>query len=226
MTPFVRLQKINAMPKRSGNHDRPTTPAQRSATTQPRLEQLEDRLAPATFGTVTDLTMWINPSFSEMGIERLTAFVTQAGTNAPVTSGNVVFSINNIPVGTAKLTSTGFAQIDTAVPKSALSTTQTVQAVYEGATVGTNTFSSSGFVSPVFLNVFNTLVTSFINFPGGPLNPSNPSVNANGSNSNLGQNDALLFFQQPSPTGDFFVIVHYMDPGVITSIMSFSPTLS
>jgi hypothetical protein len=112
------------------------------------------------------------------------------------------------------------------VPKSALSTTQTVQAVYEGATVGTNTFSSSGFVSPVFLNVFNTLVTSFINFPGGPLNPSNPSVNANGSNSNLGQNDALLFFQQPSPTGDFFVIVHYMDPGVITSIMSFSPTLS
>jgi hypothetical protein len=222
MTPFVWLRKINARPERGGNHDGRTTPAQRSATTEPRLEQLEDRLAPATFGTITDVTIWTNPSFSEHGIERLTAHVAQAGTNAAVTSGNVVFSVNNIPIASVPLDSSGFAQIDTPMPLSALARNQTVQAVYEGAAVGTNTFSNSVFSSPVFLNVWNALVTTFIDFPGGPL--TQPAVPGGPiDTNNNGENNALLFFQLPSPTGEFFVIIHYVDPGVIAGIASFSP---
>jgi hypothetical protein len=208
MNLFVWLRKISGMQARGGNRPRRNRPAQRSATTRPCLEPLEDRLTPSTFDTVTNAFIWTNPSNSERGIERITAVVTQAGTGAPVTNGNVVFSVNGNAIATVPLNSSGYAQIDIAQTPSALSSTQTVQASYQGATVGADTINASAFSSNVYLNMWNAMSTSFISF-AGPAGSGDI------------ENDDCLFFNSPSPTGQPFLLVQYVDPGMIAAVMGF-----
>lgn len=183
--------------------------------TRPRLEQLEDRVAAATFDTVTNVDIKINPTYFFNAIETITATLTQAGTNTPVTSGNVVFNLNN-RTATAPLNDAGAASFTTTLPLLAVATNQTVQAFYEGAATGSDTFNSSVFFSPVYLNQWNAFLLSFISFAGPPPAQSTLPINSYGSYN--GENDMFLYNVPGSPVGETFILVHYVDPGVIQSI--------
>ncbi len=107
---------------------------------------------PTTFNTTTNVALSITPSFfARTATETITATVTQAGTTTPVTSGNVSFNVNG-QTGTAALNSAGQASFTTTLPLYAVADNQTLQAFYAGATVGSDTFNSSVFLSPVYLN--------------------------------------------------------------------------
>jgi hypothetical protein len=205
MSMFGWLRKINGKQAHGGNRARRNTPAQRDVTARPRLEQLEDRLAPATFNTATNVAINITPNIATATTtETLTATVRQAGTTTPVTSGNVAFNVNG-HTGTAALNGSGQATFTTTLPLYAVATNQTVDAAFAGATVGADTFFSSNFFSPVYLNVLNAFLPSQINFGTPPTATTPPTFN-----SAFGETDAVSFFGRPI---DF----HYTDPGTITN---------
>lgn len=216
MTLFHWLRKINGKLSRGSDPNGRNAPVQRGSVVRPHLEQLEDRVTPTTFDTVTNIAVGIVPSFAgRTATETITATVTQAGTTTPVTGGTVSFNVNN-QTGTAGLNSAGQASFTTSLPLYAAATTQTPQVFYEGATVGSDTFNSSVFLSPVYLNVLNALFPSNITFVGPPLSQSTLPINPYGSYK--GETDNVTLFFLP-------VDFNYVDPGTIQTFTLLGITL-
>lgn len=205
MTLFGWLRKINGNLTRSGNPDR------RSAAVRPCLEQLEDRVTPTTFDTITNVAINIAPNLTtKSATETVTATVTQAPTNGgtantPVTSGNVAFNLNG-QTGTAALNASGQATFTATLPLYAVASTQALAAVYTGGTSGSDTFNNSFFLSPVYLNTLNGLFASNITFTGPALNQTSLPINDFGSYK--GESDSMTLIILP-------VDFHYVDPGTI-----------
>jgi hypothetical protein len=217
MTMSRWLPKIYEKLWPGGKRDCRSTTAQRVVTARPCLEDLEDRVIPTTFNTTTNVAVSITPSFfARTATETITATVTQAGTTTPVTSGNVAFNVNGL-TGTVALNSAGQASFTTALPLYAVAGNQSLQGFYAGATVGSDTFNSSVFLSPVYLNVLNALFPSNVTFVGPPLSQSSLPINPYGSYK--GETDSVLLFFVP-------VDFHYIDPGTIQTFNLFGITFS
>ena len=217
MKMFRWLRQLNEKLWRGDNDVCRSTTAQRAATARPRLEHLEDRLAPTTFSTTTNVAISITPSFlARTATETITVSVTQAGTATPVTSGNVAFNVNG-QTGSVALNSAGQASFTTSLPLYAVASNQSLQAFYAGATVGSNTFNSSVFLSPVYLNVLNALFPSNITFVGPPLSQSSLPINPYGSYNGESDNVTVVFIP---------VDFNYVDPGTIQTFNLFGLTLS
>jgi hypothetical protein len=203
MTRIGWLREVNGkLSSRSGQGIR-NVPVQRGATIRPRLEHLEDRLAPTDFVTATNVAISITPNFlTRTANETITATVTQQGTATPVTSGTVAFNVNN-QMATAGLNSNGQATFSVTLPLFAVANNQTLQANYGGATVGSDTFFSSVFLAPVYLNFWNEFFPSQISY-GTPT--STTSFQSSG-----GETDDVSIF-------GFHLKFNYIDPGRINTV--------
>jgi hypothetical protein len=128
MTLFGWLREINGkQPRRSGQGSRNAT-AQRDATTQPRLEHLEDRLAPTFFSTTTNAAVGITPNFlTRTANETITATVTTGFT--PVPDSPIAFYVNN-QTSSAALNGNGQAAFSVTLPLFAVANNQTLQVTY------------------------------------------------------------------------------------------------
>jgi hypothetical protein len=169
-----------------------------------RLEQLEDRLTPATFDTVTSAAINITPNFIGLNAtETVTATVKQQGTGVPVTSGNITFNINN-QTGTAALNGNGQATFSVTLPLFAVGVNQTLQVNYQGTTIGSDTYNASAFLAPVYLNSDNQFLPAQITY-GSP-------TSATSFQSSGGETDALSWFGFP-------IKFLYVDPGRIQNIV-------
>jgi hypothetical protein len=205
-------------PKAAG--DRPTV--------RPTLESLEDRITPTDFGTFTNVTVQIVPNMFNLTMtEKVTANVTVNGTFDPMTgaftpgtgpavsSGMVLFNLNN-QQQSANVNSNGQATATFNLPLLVLFTSQTLQASYEGATVGSNIFESSQFLAPLYTNFDNLIFVATLTFgtlsqqqqTGNPTMGVLPSFNtAQGETNNMG-----------------LVSFNYDDPGTITTFQAFGFT--
>lgn len=164
---------------------------------RPRLELLEDRLAPTA--TSTGVAISIAPNWLTLtATETLTATVTQQSGNTPVTSGSVAFNVNN-QHGTASLNNNGQATFAVNLPLFAVALNQTLGVSFQGS----DSDDASSFVAPVYLNIWNAILPSRIAY--GPPETSSSLGSAGG------ESDALFLFDIP-------VIAHYVDPGLIDSI--------
>jgi hypothetical protein len=209
MTLLGWLREVNGMlSRRSGQVSR-NAPVQRGATIQPRLEHLEDRLAPTDFLTSTSVAISITPNFlTQKANETITATVTQQGTTTPVTSGSVAFNVNN-QMGSAGLNGNGQASFSVTLPLFAVTNNQILEASYSGATVGPDNFFSSTFLAPVYLNIWNGMFPSQITY--GPTT-STTSFQSSGGETN----DVSVF--------GFHLKFNYIDPGRIDTIVWFGLT--
>jgi hypothetical protein len=203
MTLLGWLRENNGyLARRSGQGSR-STAVQRGATIPPRLEHLEDRLSPTNFLTTTNVAISITPNvLTRTANETITATVTQQGTATPVTNGTVAFNVNN-QMATAGLNSNGQAIFSVSLPLFAVATNQTLQVNYQGATVGSDTFDDSVFLSPVYLNLMNEFLPSQITY-GTPT--STTSFQSSG-----GETNNISFF-------GLAVKFNYIDPGRIQTI--------
>jgi hypothetical protein len=213
MTLFGWLRGINGKHARRSGQSSRSEPMRRGATIRPRLEPLEDRLAPASLATTTNVAISITPNaLAATANETITATVTQQGTTTPVTSGNIAFNVNN-KMGTATLNSNGQATFSVALPLIAVALNQTVEVAYAGATVGTNTFVASTFLSPVYLNVMNAVFASQITFGTPPTTTTTPPpFNSSGGETN----DVSVF--------GLSVSFSYVDPGTIQNFTALGLT--
>ena len=203
MNLFGWLREVNGFLARRRAQGSQSAPVQRGATIQPRLECLEDRLALNNFLTTTNVAISITPNvLTRTANETITATVTQQGTATPVTNGTVAFNVNN-QTATAGLNSNGQAAFSVALPLFAVANNQTLQANYQGATVGPDTFSGSVFLAPVYLNVWNQLFPAQIAY-GTPT--SSVSFQSSG-----GETDDVSIF-------GFHLKFNYIDPGRINTI--------
>lgn len=202
MTLFRWMRKVNEKLARTKNTTRRSASA-RGATIRPQLEHLEDRLALSMIDTTTNVVIGITPNFfGQNATETVMATVTQQGTTTPVTGGMVAFNINN-QTGTAALNSKGQATFAVTMPLFAVGVNQTLQATYQGATVGSDTYNSSVFLAPVYLNPDNQFLPAQVTY-GTPT--SSTSFQSSG-----GETDALSFFGIP-------IKFNYADPGSIQTI--------
>ena len=203
MNLFGWLREINGKQLRRGGQVGRDSPARPGATTQLLLECLEDRLAPTNFSTTTNVAISITPNFlARTAIETITATVTQQGTTTPVTSGIVALNVNN-QMTSAGLNGNGQAAFSVALPLFAVANNQTLQANYQGATIGPDTLSGSVFLAPVYLNVWNASFPAQITF-GTPT--STVSFQSSG-----GETDDVSIF-------GFHLKFNYIDPGRISTI--------
>jgi hypothetical protein len=188
------------------------------------LEQLEDRLTPATptgFDTTqTTTTVQIIPNlFAGTVTEKVTATVTDQTNSGLTPQGSVDFNLNNQVQQNVSLDSSGKATATFNLPISALFTSQALNVSYSGqffnaagsiingATGGspTSAFIGSSFTSPLYFNRDNVLFNGTLTF-GSP--PSNSQLqNGQFYNTANGETDAVgpLTYQ-------------YSDPGTITSV--------
>ena len=209
MNLFGWLREINGKQSQRGGQGGRDSPARPGATTQLLLECLEDRLAPTNFSTTTNVAISITPNFlARTAIETITATVTQQGTTTPVTSGIVALNVNN-QMSSAGLNGNGQAAFSVALPLFAVANNQTLQANYQGATVGPDTFSGSVFLAPVYLNVLNQLFPAQITY-GAPT--STTAFQSSG-----GETDDISVFGS-------HLKFNYIDPGRITTISWFGFT--
>jgi hypothetical protein len=207
MTLFGWLRESNGKQSQVGS---PGRRSQRVASTRPRLEELEDRVTPATIDTVTNVTISITPNIvSRTATETVTATVTQSGTTTPVTTGTVAFNLNN-QTGDAGLSSTGTATFSTTLPLYAVVANQTLAAQYSDPT---DTFNESAFLSPVYLNVLNAVLPSQITFGTPPATTSPPTFN-----SASGETNTVSLFSLP-------ITFNYIDPGTIENFTILGFTL-
>ena len=203
MNLFGWLREINGKQLRRGGQVGRDSPARPGATTQLLLECLEDRLAPTNFSTTTNVAISITPNFlARTAIETITATVTQQGTSTPVTSGTVALNVNN-QMSSAGLNGNGQAAFSVALPLFAVANNQTLQANYQGATIGPDTLSGSVFLAPVYLNVWNASFPAQITF-GTPT--STVSFQSSG-----GETDDVSIV-------GFHLKFNYIDPGRINTI--------
>lgn len=210
MTLLSWLRKLNGKRADRGDH------GGRSMAARPRLEQLEERLTPTNFDTITNVAISINPSLtSRTATETITATVTNNDVGGPTpNAGNVNFLLNNMPVIGVPVNSSGQAIANITLPLYAVAGPQTVQAFYGGTIGGTNNFNSSAFLSPVYLNVMNELFSSNITFVGPPLSQASLPVSPFGSYK--GETDAVAFFS---------IDFNYVDPGTIQTFTILGITL-
>lgn len=207
MIKFRRQRENDGKLLRRGSHDNRLAPARRDTRVRPCLEHLEDRMVPAAIDTTTNVAIAITPNlFGHTATETITATVTQLGSNTPVTSGNLNFNLNN-QQGTVPLNSNGQATFSVSLPLFAVVNNQTLLASYGGATAGINTFESSAFLSPVYLNMLNGVFASQITF-GTPPTPTPPTTPFNSAS---GEKDAITLLFLP-------VDFNYIDPGRIDTI--------
>lgn len=219
MTLFSWLRKINGTLASNGNPSRRGTSAQRGAAPRPCLEQLEDRVTPTTFDTITNAAISITPNMAtKTATETVTATVTQSGITpvTPVTSGSVAFNLNG-QTGTGTLNSSGQATFTATLPLYAVATNQTLAAVYTGATTATDTFNSSIFLTPVYLNTLNGLFSSNITFTGPALNQTTLPITDLGTYKGE-SNDVTVVFLPIDFT--------YVDPGTIQDFTLLGFTLA
>ena len=203
MNLFGWLREINGKQSQRGGQGGRDSPARPGATTQLLLECLEDRLAPTNFSTTTNVAISITPNFlARTAIETITATVTQQGTPTPVSNGTVALNVNN-QMTSAGLNGNGQAAFSVALPLFAVANNQTLQASYQGATVGPDTFSGSVFLAPVYLNVLNQLFPAQITY-GAPT--STTAFQSSG-----GETDDVSIF-------GFHLKFNYIDPGRINTI--------
>jgi hypothetical protein len=203
MNLFGWLREVNGFLARRRAQGSQSAPVQRGATIQPCLECLEDRLALNNFLTTTNVAISITPNFlSRTAIETITATVTQQGTATPVSNGSIAFNVNN-QMASAGLNSNGQATFSVTLPLFAVANNQTLQANFQGATVGSDTFSGSVFLSPVYLNVWNASFPAQITF-GTPA--STTSFQSSG-----GETDDVSIF-------GFHLKFNYVDPGRVNTI--------
>jgi hypothetical protein len=191
---FSRSRKINRMP------------AQRSTAVRPRLEQLEERLTPSTYNTITSAAISIAPNFAaRTATETITATVTNLDPNGPpVTAGNIGVNVNNTVVAGGPLNSSGQASVTITLPLFAVAVPQTLEVFYGGATVGSNTFNSSAFFSPVYLNLLNVFFSSNVTFVGPYYSQQSIPIGPYGTYN--GETDTINFFD---------IQFNYVDPGMI-----------
>ena len=209
MNLFGWLREINGKQSQRGGQGGRDSPARPGATTQLLLECLEDRLAPTNFLTTTNVAISITPNFlARTAIETITATVMQQGTSTPVTSGTVALNVNN-QMSSAGLNGNGQAAFSVTLPLFAVANNQTLQANYQGATVGPDTFSGSVFLAPVYLNVLNQLFPAQITY-GAPT--STTAFQSSG-----GETDDISVFGS-------HLKFNYIDPGRITTISWFGFT--
>jgi hypothetical protein len=210
MTLFGWLRGINAMLVRRRGQASRNAPVQQGVTIRPRLECLEDRLAPSDFLTTTNVAISITPNMvTRTANETITATVTQQGTTTPVTAGTVAFNVNN-QMATAGVNSNGQAAFSVSLPLYAVATNQTVEASYQGTTVGSDTFLGSQFLAPVYLNVMNWVFASQITFE---TPTSTSSFQSSG-----GETDNVSLF-------GLSVKFNYVDPGTIDNFAVLGFTL-
>jgi hypothetical protein len=210
MNLFGWLRENNGKLARRGDQ---RAPERRGATIRPRLEQLEDRVTPATIATTASVAVSITPNFAaRTANETLTETVTQMGTTTPVTTGTVAFNINN-QTGTAGLNSSGQATFSISLPLYAVASNQTIRAYYEGATVGSNTFQPSNFLAPLYLNVMNAVFASQITYgtPTGTTAFPAPFFSTGGET-----NEVFVF--------GISVSFNYVDPGTLNTFTVFGLT--
>ncbi|HEY7308908.1 MAG TPA: hypothetical protein VH643_06015 [Gemmataceae bacterium] len=224
MSFFRWLNAIRGDGARKSSADRPTV--------HPILESLEERITPTDFGTYTNTTVQIVPNLFNLTVtEKVTANVTVNGTFDPMThaftpgtgpavsTGMVLFNLNN-QQQLANVNSNGQATASFTLPILTLFTSQALQASYEGATLGSDTFESSQFLAPLYTNFDNLIFVATLTFgtlthqqQTGTFNPTTgvfvlPSFNtAQGESNNMG----VLNF-------------HYDDPGTITTFEAFGST--
>jgi hypothetical protein len=103
----------------------------------------------------------------------------------------------------AGLNGNGQAAFSVALPLFAVANNQTIQVNYQGATIGSDTFSNSVFLSPVYLNVWNEVFPAQITY-GTPT--STTSFQSSG-----GETDDVSVF-------GFHLKFNYIDPGHINTI--------
>jgi hypothetical protein len=180
--------------------------AQPGAATQPRLEELEERLTPTNYNTITSAAISIAPNFAaRTATETITATVTNLNSNGPpITAGNIGVNVNNTVVAGGPLNSSGQASVTITLPSVAVAVPQTLQVYYGGATVGSNTFNSSAFFSPVYLNVLNEFLNANVTFVGPYYSQQSLPIGPYGSYN--GETDTINFFN---------IQFNYVDPGTI-----------
>jgi hypothetical protein len=205
MTLFGWLRKINGKQSQGGNFSRRS---QRVTTSRPRLEELEDRVTPTAFDTVTNVAITITPNFlSRTAIETITATVTNNDVGGPTpNAGNVNFLLNNKSVIGVPVNSSGQATTNINLPLYAVAGSQTINVFYEGTVSGTDTFNASVFLSPVYLNTMNAVFPSTITFVGPPLSQGSLPVSPFGTYN--GETDTVSLF-------GLAVKFNYIDPGTI-----------
>ncbi len=202
----------------NGKQSQVGSPGRRSqgvASTRPRLEELEDRVTPATIDTVTNVAISITPNFlGRSATETVTATVTEAGTTTPVTSGTIDFNLNG-QTATMGLSPTGTATFSTSLPLYAVIGNQTLAAVYSGTTTATDTFNKSLFLSPVYLNSLNAVLPGKITFETPSATTVLPFFNS--SLPGEVKNTISLF--------SFPIEFDYIDPGTIEDFTILGLTL-
>ncbi|HTU90485.1 MAG TPA: hypothetical protein VMF69_10460 [Gemmataceae bacterium] len=214
MTLLRWLREVKGKLAGGGSHGRRSTPAQRVAATRPRLEELEERLTPTTYDTITNAAISITPNFSaRTASETITATVTNNTSGGPsVTAGNFSVNVNNMLNVNGTLNSSGQGSLTFTLPLVAVAVPQTIEVYYGGATVGANTFNPSVLFSPVYLNAMNAFLPSTITFVPPALSQSSLPVSPFGTHN--GESDDVAFI-------DF----NYIDPGTMQTFTLFGFTL-
>jgi hypothetical protein len=192
-----------------------------------RLEQLEDRLVPATpFQTETLIVPTINitPGFTvteQISLQVIpfgtynpsTGVTTPPPTTTPQPGGAITVILNNLQQ-TATLNSSGQATFTFQVPLLAFLTSQTLEAenAFFTDSSGDQYFSST-FLAPIYKNWDNVLVPSSISFvqptPQQLTNPVLSSLSLTPFNSVAGETNSIL---------GGLVKFNYVDPGNIQNI--------
>ena len=204
MTLFGWLRRINGKKSPGGNLSR------RSSAARPCLEELEDRATPTTFDTITQVSINITPNFlAQTATETVTASVVNYQTLKSVTSGTLFFNLNGQTATVVLNGTSGTGTLSTSLPLYAVVANQTLGVNFSGATVGSDTYKSSNFLSPVYLNVLNVALPSQIYFriPPVGINPFFIPFNTSFG----GEYNVVSLFSNP-------ITFHYIDPGTIDTL--------
>jgi hypothetical protein len=212
MTLFSWLRKINRKLARGGNPGCRNTPAQRIAAARPCLEELEERLTPTTYDTITNAAISIAPNFgARTATETITAIVTNNDPNGPTpTAGNFSVNVNdtlNVNGTLKNFVNSGQGSVTLTLPLIAVAVPQTLEVYYGGATVGANTFNASVLFTPVYLNALNAFAPSNVTFLPPALSQGSLPVSPYGTH--IGESDNVAFVLP--------IDFNYVDPGTIQS---------
>jgi hypothetical protein len=175
---------------------------------RPNLEQLEDRVTPSTL----NISISINPNFFLMNLqETVNATLTPTGTETGTPTGSINFNVNN-QVKTINLSGNQAAATFT-VPFIPALGGQSMSIIYNPDT--TSTFSSSTFLSPVFLNLDNFVLPSTVTFgtPTATFTNFTTMMGATSTafNSQFGETNVVQF-------GFIPVTFNYAQDGTISTV--------
>jgi hypothetical protein len=203
---------------RGGHQVCRSTPKHREVTTQLRLEHLEERLTPTTFNTTTNAAVSISPNFfARTANETITATVTQGGTNALVTSGNVAFNING-QTGDSGAQQRRAGKLHDYAALVRRRQQPDAAGFLRGCNCRLRHFQQQRFsLAHISHNILNALFPSNITFVGPPTSQSSLPINPYGSFN--GETNSVLLVFVP-------VDFHYVNPGTIQTFDLFGITFS